>query len=133
MLDDVGVGREDGAVGRAIGIGMVRDSRFELRDATDSDLVERVSMTLSSSIRGGSGGASSAMRGRFVSLCSLPPHCAIGVAWAGNDASIASSRLLWMSTICCGRRAVSFRRRGVICGLPVGVNGRDAFWKGPGQ
>ena len=49
MWEDVGVGREEGAVGRAMGIGIVRDNRFELRDAPDSEVMERVSMTLSSS------------------------------------------------------------------------------------
>jgi hypothetical protein len=96
-VDDVGVGRVGCAVGRAIGIGIVRERRFELRDAEDSDRIERVSMKLSSLADGGGGGGMfSNVRGRFVSplRCAPPPHWPTRGDGAGAGASIASSRVL---------------------------------------
>ena len=97
MLDEVGVGRDEGAVGRAMGIGIVRESLFEFRDATESDLIERVSMTLSSPVTDGDGGfASSETRSRPVRLssCTLPPHCDAYGACSDVEASMTPSRLL---------------------------------------
>ena len=76
-VDEVGVGRVEGPVGRLIGMGMVSERRFELREVTEPERMERVSMALSSSVKdGGGGGLGSDRRGWLVSafLSSLPPH-----------------------------------------------------------
>lgn len=134
-FEDVDVGREGDAQGRAMGIGIVRDSRFELRDAPDSDLMERVSMTLSSSDRGGTAGAPSDVRGwsALLPACPLTPHWGTARSGMRAGASMASWRLLWRSTICCERREASLRRRGAICDLAGGENERDVFCREDGQ
>lgn len=77
MVDEVGVGREEGALGRAIGIGIVNERRFELRDVTDPERMERVSMALPSSvIDQGVGGTGSDICGWLVTWClCVPPPC----------------------------------------------------------